>query len=113
LNLKSPGVCFQTKVKKGPLLQTGALLFHCGKSYSDMSLKLFTLDGLSKLNRSLSLPSFFVVHLVWLLFVNWLFTLFTFICSSKRVIQSEKYKSHFNWERPCNSENETAYTVPK
>jgi hypothetical protein len=41
------------------------------------------------------------------------FTLFTFISSSKRIIQSEKYKNRFHSERPYNSESESENAVPK
>ena len=41
------------------------------------------------------------------------FILFTFISSSKRIIQSEKYKGRFYSKKPYDSENESENAVCK
>ena len=45
--------------------------------------------------------------------MNWFFTLFTFINSSKRINQCEKYTSRYHSERPYNCESETENAVRK
>ena len=87
-------------------MQTEALLIRCGENYSGMTVSIVFEIEPKFVAAVIFLPSSCMVTFCEL-------TLYTFHVyrSSKRIIQSEKYKSRFHSERPYNNECETANAV--
>jgi hypothetical protein len=76
---KNPRILFSDRSYKRTLTANRSTPFSLRRNKVTWLFTFCTFDCLSKFYQSFSLPSFFVLHLVWLLFLNWIFTLFTFI----------------------------------